>query len=274
MRLNKPIGFFLLLWPTLMAVWIASNGKPSIKHVTIFVLGVFLMRSAGCVINDLIDENFDRKVTRTKERPLVTGRVSKREATILFFFLVLLAFLLVIHLNFMTILLSFVAILLASLYPLMKRYTHFPQSVLGMAFSFGIPMAFTAEKVYFPLEAFILYCANFFWIMAYDSQYAMIDKKDDELIGVKSTAIYFGDQITPFIFWFEFISIALFLLLGFILHFNFYYYIGIIFAFILCLYQQYLIKDHEPTNCFKAFLNNHYFGASLFCFLFLEYQFS
>lgn len=272
MRVNKPIGFLLLLWPTLMAVWIAGHGNPSSLNLFIFVSGVFIMRSLGCVINDFMDQKFDGQVERTKKRPLVSGRVSKKEAILIIFFLSCIAFILVLFLNAMTILLSCLALFLASIYPLMKRYTHFPQIVLGLAFGIAIPMAFTAERQTLPIEAYILYLATLFWVLAYDTQYAMADKKDDMVAGVKSTAIFFGPQVNIAVFLFGMISFILFLILGFILNFGFYYYLGFSIALGFCLYQQYLIRDHDPKKCIQAFLSHRYVGAALFLGLVLEYQ--
>ena len=189
MRLEKPIGIYLLLWPTLWALWVAGEGVPSVKNLFIFVVGVMLMRAAGCVINDYADRNFDGHVSRTKARPLASGKVTPREALVLFAVLVALSFVLVLFTNATTIWLSFGGLALAACYPFMKRYTFYPQVVLGAAFSWGMPMAFTAETGSLPPEAWLLYIANLLWTVAYDTYYAMADREDDLKIGVKSTAI-------------------------------------------------------------------------------------
>lgn len=271
MRLNKPIGIFLLLWPTLMALWIAGQGHPNPFIVCIFVAGVFVMRSAGCVINDFFDQKFDSKVSRTQKRPLVLHKVSPKDAIILFAVLIILAFILVLQLNITTILYSFAALLLATLYPLMKRYTHLPQVVLGAAFAWSIPMAFAALEQPLIPSAWILYAATLLWVVAYDTQYGMVDREDDLKIGVKSTAILFGRLDRIMIILLQLLSLSLFLLLGMHLHFGLYYYAGIIAAALFALYQQNLIKERRPERCFKAFLNNNYLGAALFLGLFLSF---
>ena len=194
-RLDRPIGIYLLLWPTLWALWIAAEGVPSLKNLLIFVLGVVLMRSAGCVINDFADRNFDGHVARTKNRPLATGRISPKEALLFFAVLVLLSFGLVLCTNATTVWLSFGALGVAALYPFMKRYTYYPQAVLGAAFSWGMPMAFTAETGELPAAAWLLFVANVIWTVGYDTYYAMADREDDLKIGVKSTAILFGGRL-------------------------------------------------------------------------------
>lgn len=271
MRLHKPIGFFLLLWPTLIALWVAALGHPKPFIVFIFIAGVFVMRAAGCVINDFFDQKFDDKVSRTKNRPLVTGAVTNKEAIILFFCLMTIAFLLVLQLNIQTILLSFVAALLAILYPLMKRLINFPQAVLGAAFAWSIPMAFMAITETIPLTAWILYAATLLWVLAYDTQYAMTDLKDDLNIGIKSTAILFGKFDKIIILILQLLSLILFFYVGYSLHLRFYYMIGIVAAFVFFLYQQYLIKDRDPSLCLKAFLNNNYVGGALFFGYFLSF---
>ncbi len=271
LRLNKPIGSLLLLWPTLMSLWVAADGKPHIFIVVIFILGVLIMRSLGCVINDLLDKDFDRHVTRTQARSLVTGAISTLEAILLIIFLMCLALVLVLQLNVLTRLLSLLALSLACIYPLMKRYTHFPQVFLGAAFGMSIPMAFAATLNTVPNIAWLIFFANFFWIMAYDTEYAMADRQDDIRIGVKSTAIFFGDYDRLMIFASQSLALALFLLLGLILKLGFFYYLGWMFALILSVYQQYLIKDREPLKCFQAFLNNNMIGAALFVGLLFAY---
>jgi 4-hydroxybenzoate polyprenyltransferase len=264
MRWDKPIGILLLLWPTLMALWITGKGHPDPKLVTIFVLGVIIMRSAGCVINDFADRDFDKKVTRTKNRPLATQQLSVNEAIICFLLLIFIAFLLVLQLNIQTILLSAIGLLLAIIYPFLKRFTHLPQVVLGAAFSWGIILVFSAFKQKIPNEAWVLFLANLCWIMVYDTQYAMADRADDIQIGVKSTAILFGKADLFWVGFFQILALSLFILLGIILFLGPFYFLGILIAGILMIYQQLLIKNRQSENCFKAFLNNNYVGLALF----------
>lgn len=272
MRLEKPIGIFLLLWPTLMALWISGKGAPNVLTTLIFIAGTVVMRSAGCVINDLCDRKFDGSVARTSLRPLVVGKVSPFEAWIIFFALIIIAFILALQLNQLAIQLSFIALFLAVIYPLVKRYHHFPQLVLGAAFGIAIPMAFAAIQEVVPVEAYILYVATLFWVLAYDTQYAMVDREDDIKIGIKSTAIYFGKQDYLFVLLSQCISLLLFSYVGYALSFGFYYFIGIFIASCLMLYQQFLIYDRIPAQCFKAFLNNNYFGMAIFLGIVIEYK--
>lgn len=270
-RLNRPIGSYLLLWPTLMALWIAGDGHPPYFITFIFVLGVFVMRSAGCVINDYADRKFDAYVARTRERPLVTFQVSAFEAKILFLFFIAIAFLLVIQLNTLTILLSFVALFLAGLYPFMKRYTHFPQIVLGAAYAFSIPMAFAAIRMEVPAIAWLLFGATLFWVLAFDTEYALMDREDDVHIGVKSTAIFFKERTKLFIAAAQVLALLLWMLLGVILQFRDCYFLGLTMVTALFIYQYYLIKTHKVQSYFQAFLNNNLLGLVLFLGLFLNY---
>lgn len=271
MRMDKPIGIFLLLWPTLMALWIASNGNPNIRVVLIFVLGTVVMRSAGCVINDIADKHFDKAVSRTKQRPLAAGLLARRRASILFLGLLILALLLVLQLNFLTQVLSLIALFLAILYPFMKRHTHLPQLFLGAAYGFAIPMAFTALTGEIPRESIILFFAMFLWTVAYDTEYAMVDRAEDIPIGVKSTAILFGQADRLIIFSLQVLMLLLLTWLGSIISAGLLYYIGLITAAFVVIYQQYLIKDRNPNQCFKAFLSNNILGAILFFGLWLDY---
>lgn len=271
MRLDKPIGIFLLLWPMLMALWIAGNGKPNPKIVAIFVLGAILMRSAGCVVNDLLDRKFDKFVERTKNRPLAIGVVSVKKAVMLFFSLILMAFILVLQLNLFTISLSTVALLLASIYPLMKRYTHLPQLVLGLAFGWAVPMAFAALTNEIPSVAWVLYLAACCWAIVYDTEYAMVDRADDLKLGLKSTAILFGKADRMMIGVFQILLFLLLIKCGIDLGLGKIYYSGLFFASFFAIYQQYLIKDRIPKNCFNAFLNNNFLGACLFFALVFDY---
>ena len=272
MRLHRPIGIFLLLWPTLWALWIAAEGRPDPLIMVVLVLGVILMRSAGCVINDYADREFDRHVARTLERPLAVGRVSPQEALGLFFVLVLSAFGLVLLLNWITILLSLAALPLAALYPFMKRYTHLPQVHLGIAFGWAVPMAFSAQTGEFPPPvAWLLFIAVVLWAVAYDTMYAMVDREDDIRIGVKSTAILFADADRSIIAVIQGTVLLVRALVGQKLSLGVYYYAGVVIAAGLSLYQQHLIKDREPARCFKAFLNNNWLGMAIFAGIFLHY---
>lgn len=271
MRMDRPIGTWLLLWPTLWAIWIAAQGRPSAHIVIIFALGVFIMRSAGCVINDFADRNIDKHIERTKHRPITSGKVSPREALLLFAVCVLLAFVLVLFLNVYTILLSVVALLLASVYPFMKRYTHYPQIVLGMAFSWAIPMAFAAQLNQVPWLAWLLYGLTILWIVAYDTMYAMADREEDLKVGVKSTAIIFADYdrliiaLLQLTFFFGMVGVAVLLQMGL------YFYLGLLCAAGFAIYQQYLLRNREKQACFKAFLNNNWLGMMIFIGIFLDY---
>ena len=274
MRLDKPIGTYLLLWPTLWALWLATQGAPSLFHLVIFSLGVFLMRSAGCVINDYADRDFDGKVKRTQARPLATKAISDKEALILFAALSFSAFCLVLTLNALTIYLSFGALAIAICYPFMKRYTYFPQVVLGAAFAWSIPMGFAATTHQVPSDAWLLYLCTLLWVLAYDTFYGMVDRKDDIKVGIKSTAILFGEAdlaITGFIQ-----SLFMFgmLLVGSRFELGAYYYISWVIAAALIGYQFWLARKRKPEQCFKAFLNNNYVGMVLFLGMVLDAIFS
>ncbi|HAQ50104.1 MAG TPA: 4-hydroxybenzoate octaprenyltransferase [Gammaproteobacteria bacterium] len=264
MRLEKPIGILLLLWPTLSALWIAAEGIPDPLILVVFILGVIVMRSAGCVINDYADRHIDGNVTRTINRPLVMGVITERQALTTFFILAVLAFLLVLLLNTLTMLLSIVALFLAATYPFMKRYTSLPQVYLGMAFGWAIPMAFAAQLNTVPLVAWLLFVANILWSTIYDTFYAMADRDDDRLIGVKSTAILFGDDDKMITSILQMFFLLTMLLVGSQLALSWIYYVAILGVMALFLYQQYLIRDREPEPCLQAFLNNNWVGAVLF----------
>lgn len=272
MRLDRPIGILLLLWPTLWALWIASAGKPDMLVLTVFALGVILMRSAGCVINDYADRDFDRHVRRTQDRPLAAGRVTPQEALVLFAVLCALAFGVVLLLDIFTILLSFVAVLLAALYPFMKRYTHLPQIVLGMAFGWSVPMAYAASSASLPRSAWLLFIATVLWTTVYDTMYAMVDRPDDLKIGIKSTAILFGESDKAIIGALQITMLSVMVLIGTQMELGLAYYLGLTVASGLAAYQQFLIKDREPAKCFKAFLNNNWFGAAIFVGIVAEYS--
>lgn len=264
MRLHKPIGIGLLLWPTLWALCIAGNGKPNPIIVSIFVLGIILMRSAGCIINDIADRNIDCYVSRTQDRPLANKKISVRTAFMLFAFLALAAFSLVLQLNTLTVLLSVIGLLLTCIYPLMKRFTHWPQFFLGIAFAWGIPMAFAAIQQTIPSQAWLLFLTTVCWIMAYDTEYAMADKTDDIRIGVKSTAVLWGRYDRFIIGLLQIIVLYLLWMIGFALSLKKIYFISIILASFLFIYQQYLIKDRHPLACLNAFTNNNWFGLIIF----------
>ena len=264
MRFHKPIGILLLLWPTLWALWIAAKGLPHPLVLVVFILGVIIMRAAGCVINDFADRDFDGLVERTQSRPMVTKMVSADEAILLFMILSLIAFTLVLLMNTLTVLLSFIGILLAIGYPFMKRYTKAPQMILGLAFAWGIPMAFAAQTGHVPSIAWLLYLINILWIIAYDTEYAMVDREDDLKIGIKSTAILFGRYDVLVITLLHMIAIALLIWTGWLLSLHLWYYLGLIVAASSAVYQQFLIRDRQPKRCFKAFLNNHWLGLAVF----------
>ncbi len=260
MRFDRPIGILLLLWPTLWALWIAGNGSPSVKNLVIFTLGVILARAGGCIINDYADRKIDPHVTRTSQRPLATGEITPRHALIAFAVVMLLAFGLVLLTNALTIKLAFVALALAATYPFFKRFTHLPQVVLGIAFSWGMIMAFAAEQNQIPAIAWWLLAANLVWTVYYDSLYAMVDREDDIRIGVKSTAILFGkfDLLILCLLAVAFIGLQVYI--GFQLFANNIYYASLLLASILLLWQLYQSRRREPDACFRAFLNNNYVG--------------
>ncbi len=271
MRMDRPIGSFLLLWPTLWALWMAGNGHPRPWIVLIFVAGVFLMRSAGCVINDIADRDIDPYVARTRDRPLAAGRVSAREALGLFLLLLFVALALVLQLNRLTILFALIGAALAASYPFFKRFTHLPQFVLGFAFSWGIPMAFAAHQGQVPAVAWVLMLANLAWVVAYDTMYAMADREDDLKIGVKSTAILFGRHDRRIIAVLQIIALVSLVVAGMLTARGVYYYGGIALAALFSAFQQVLISGRQPADCFRAFLNNTWFGAAVFGGLLLDY---
>lgn len=273
MRLDKPIGILLLLWPTLWALWLASRGVPDWITLLIFVTGAVLMRSAGCVMNDIADRKYDGQVERTKNRPLATGEVSVSEACLLAAGLALAAFCLVVLFNQKTILLSFAALFLAATYPFTKRFLAIPQAYLGVAFGFGIPMAFAAVNDYIPPLAWVLLAANVAWAIAYDTQYAMVDRDDDLKIGIKSSAIFFGKYDVIAVMICYAIMLGLLVYVGQFMGFRKLYYIGLTAALILACRQYVLIKNRDKTNCFKAFLQNNWIGLAIFTGLAAEYYF-
>ncbi len=274
MRLDKPIGILLLLWPTLSALWIAAEGWPDLKVFSVFVLGVIIMRSAGCVVNDYADRNVDGHVTRTINRPLIRGDVTSKQALILFASLGLLALFLVAQLNELTMWMSLVAMLLAAIYPFMKRYTYLPQVFLGMAFGWAIPMAFAAQTNAVPTIAWLLFLANILWTTAYDTFYAMADREDDMFAGVKSTAILFGDDDLVIIGVLQFMFLLVMVLIGGQLEMSISYYLGVLGAGLLSIYQHYVAKDKQPAHCLLAFLNNNWVGGVIFLGIVFHYALS
>jgi len=272
-RFDKPIGILILLWPALWALWVASQGKPDLFVLLIICSGVVLMRAAGCVINDYADRNLDPHVERTKQRPMASGKVSSKEALSLFAVLCIVAFILVLQLNLMTIMLSFVAAFLAASYPFMKRYTQLPQAYLGIAFGFAVPMSFSAQINEIPLVAWLMYLAVMLWALVYDTMYAMVDKDDDLKIGIKSTAILFGDRDREIMAGLQLVIIGLLISIGQMEQLGGFYYTGIAVAAGLSAYQQKLIYNRDKVLCFKAFLNNNYFGLAVFVGLLLDYAF-
>lgn len=274
MRVDRPIGTYLLLWPTLWALWIAAEGIPDPDVLIIFILGVFTMRAAGCVINDFADRKIDGHVERTKERPLATGAVSAKEAIGLFIVLGLISFGLVLMTNPLTIVLSLGGILLAFMYPFMKRYTHLPQVVLGAAFSWAIPMAYAAQTNSVPIEAWLLFCAKLLWTVAYDTQYAMVDRNDDVKIGVKSTAILFGELDRHMIALLQLLMVAALLIVAANKELGLWFYLGLGSAVALFVYQAKLTFRRSREGCFQAFLNNHWVGLLILAGIIFHYGLS
>lgn len=264
MRLDKPIGILLLLWPMLWGLWFAAEGLPDLLILGIFIMGTILMRSAGCVINDFADRRIDPHVVRTKGRPMAMGVVSSKEALLLAAGLSFCAFLLILPLNNLTIMLSVVALFLAGSYPFTKRFFATPQAYLGIAFSFGIPMAFAAQNNDLPLIVWILMIATLFWVIAYDTAYAMVDKADDLKIGIKTSAITFGRFDVMGVMLCHLFFLGIMVTIGLLHQMGFAYYIGLIVALCLIIYQYSLIKNRDPKYCFQAFLHNNWVGAVIF----------
>ena len=269
--MDRPIGIYLLLWPTLSAVWIAGQGSPRLANVLIFGLGVVLMRAAGCCINDFADRKVDGHVKRTADRPLASGRVRPREALALFAMLVGVSFLLVLCTNSETVWLSFAAVALAFCYPFMKRYTYYPQVVLGAAYSWGIPMAFTAAGGELPAAAWLLYIANLLWTVAYDTYYAMVDRDDDLKIGVKSTAILFGEADRVIILSLQGLSLGCLMLAGSSFALGGWFYLGLLGAACCFVWEFWSTRRLDREACFKAFLHNHWAGLLVFMGVVLNY---
>ena len=271
LRLNRPIGSLLLLWPTYWALWLAADGMPDTGNLIVFTLGVFLMRAAGCAINDFADRKVDRHVKRTQDRPLTSGRIQPWEAVALFVGICLLAFLMVVlFTNPLTLYLSFGGVVLAFIYPFMKRYTHLPQLFLGAAFSWAIPMAWAAESGEITRLAWLLFTANVLWTVAYDTLYAMVDRDDDLKIGVKSTAILFGDGDRAIIAVLQSMVVLILVLVGRQADLGSIYYLGVITVACLFVFQQHLARFRERDGCFKAFLNNNWAGFAVFLGLLID----
>ncbi|WP_138435927.1 4-hydroxybenzoate octaprenyltransferase [Marinobacter shengliensis] len=271
LRIDRPIGSLLLLWPTWWALWLAAGGMPSLANVVIFTLGVFFMRAAGCAINDFADRDWDRHVKRTKDRPLTTGRIRAWEAVALFAGLCLVSFLMVVlFTNSLTLYLSFGGALLAFIYPFMKRYTHLPQLFLGAAFSWAIPMAWAAEANELSQLTWLLFTANVLWTVAYDTLYAMVDRDDDVKVGIKSTAILFGEADRAIIGALQAMVIVILIMVGNQAELGSFYYLGVTAMASLFVYHQYLARERSRDGCFRAFLNNNWAGFAVFAGLALD----
>ena len=270
MRLNKPIGTYLLLWPTYWALFLSAKGWPDIDLLIIFTLGVLVMRSAGCVINDYADRNIDQNIARTKDRPLITGEVSPKSALRLFVFLLIIAFGLVLLTNALTIQLSLIALALATLYPFTKRWTHLPQVVLGLAFGMSVPMAFSAQTGSIPVSAGWIFLATIVWTLIYDTFYAMADRDEDIKIGVKSTAILFEKYDQIFITFLQILLIIVFVVIGNLFDLGSIYYFSLVIILIFMIYHQFLMKKRQKELFFKAFLNNNFIGMTAFIGIFLS----
>jgi 4-hydroxybenzoate polyprenyltransferase len=270
-RLNRPVGIYLVLWPALWGLWLAAEGMPPWWVLTVFVLGTVLMRSAGCVINDYADRHFDGHVARTCQRPLATGRVTESQALGLFALLGLLAFALVLTLNPLTIALSLVALGLAALYPFMKRHTYWPQVFLGAAFAWAIPMGFAAVQGQVPDQAWLLYATTLVWALIYDTAYAISDKPDDLKLGIKSTAILFGEAVRPIIFGFQLLMLAGLVAVGWVFALGWAYGLAVVLAAVLMAYHQRLLAQNTAQDAFRAFLHNHWIGLVVWVGLVIEY---
>jgi 4-hydroxybenzoate polyprenyltransferase len=270
-RLDKPIGILLLLWPTLWALWLSSHGRPNARVVWIFVLGTVLMRSAGCAFNDYADRRFDGQVARTRDRPLAAGAIRPREALAVAAILSLAAFAIVLQLNALTIGLSFAALAVAAAYPFMKRFFALPQAVLGVAFGFGIPMAFAAQGGQVPPSAWILLLANVFWAIAYDTEYAMVDREDDRRIGIRTSALTFGRFDVAAVMTCHVVFLAILVVVGLRFRLGIYYYGGLAVAGALAASQYFMIRDREPARCFRAFMRNNWVGAAVFAGILAHY---
>jgi 4-hydroxybenzoate polyprenyltransferase len=272
-RLDKPIGILLLLWPTLWALWLSSRGHPDWTIVWIFILGTVLMRSAGCAINDYADRDFDGKVARTRNRPLAAGQIKPMEALMVAVVLILVSFALVVQLNPLTIKLSVVAVIIAAIYPFTKRFFAVPQAVLGLAFGFGIPMAFAAQTNQVPQAAWVLLAANVFWAIAYDTEYAMVDREDDRKIGIRTSAITFGRYDVAAVLGSQALFLLIMVWIGRLFRPGWIFYLGLAVAAGLVAVQYRMIRDRDPAGCFRAFRHNNWIGAAIFAGTFASFYF-
>jgi 4-hydroxybenzoate polyprenyltransferase len=272
-RLDKPIGILLLLWPTLWALWLSSRGHPDWSVVLIFVVGTVLMRSAGCAINDYADRDFDGRVARTRERPLAAGQIKPIEALLVAVVLILASFALVVQLNRLTIKLSVAAVVIAAIYPFTKRFFAVPQAVLGVAFGFGIPMAFAAHTGQVPWQAWALLAANVFWAIAYDTEYAMVDREDDRKIGIRTSAITFGHYDVAAVMVCHAVFLLIMVWVGRMFRPGWHFYLGMAVAAGLVALQYRMIRDRDPDECFRAFLHNNWIGAAIFAGIFASFYF-
>jgi len=270
MRLNKPIGIYLLLWPTYWALFLSAGGWPDIDLLIIFTFGVIITRSAGCVINDYADREIDKHIARTRDRPITTGEISPNAALLLFFVLGFIAFALVLLTNTLTIKISFIALALAVLYPFTKRWTNLPQLILGLAFAMSVPMAFSAQTGTVPASAGWIFLATVLWTLIYDTLYAMADRDEDLKIGVKSTAILFAKYDQIFITLLQILLMIVFIKIGNLFDLGAFYDISLIIILFIMIYHQFLIKKRQKMDYFKAFINNHFIGMTMFFGIFLS----
>ena len=271
MRLDKPVGILLLLWPTLWALWLANRETPDWRLLWIFGVGTILMRSAGCALNDWADRDFDRHVERTKDRPLAAGLINPWEALVIAAVLALVAFAMVVtKLGETTIVLAVIGATLAAVYPFTKRFLVIPQAWLGLAFGFGIPMAFAAQLDRVPVAGWLIFAANFFWVIAYDTEYAMVDRDDDEKLGLKTSALFFGDKAVIAVMFCYAAFLVIFALVGVFWAYGKYFYLGLLAAAAICVYHYFLIRGRTREGCFKAFRHNHWIGLVIFIGIFLD----
>jgi 4-hydroxybenzoate polyprenyltransferase len=270
-RLDKPIGTLLLLWPTLWALWLASSGRPRLDHILIFFVGTVLMRSAGCAINDYADRNFDPHVERTRSRPLASREIQPREALVVAAVLALAAFALVLFLNRFAILLSFVGLAIAATYPYTKRFFSLPQAYLGIAFGFGIPMAYAAVQNRLPLECWLLLAANVFYSFAYDTEYAMVDRDDDARLGIRTSALTLARWDVPAVMASYAAMLLLLVIVGARMHLGWPFYLGLAAAATMMVYHWFLIRGRSRNGCFKAFMQNNWVGGAIFAGIVLSY---
>jgi 4-hydroxybenzoate polyprenyltransferase len=271
MRLNKPIGIYLLMWPMLWAFLISASGQPNLFYLFLFMIGVVLTRSAGCVINDFLDKDIDAQVERTKERLLVSGKVSSSEAVLLFIALISLCILLLLMIGADILIYALISFCLLIIYPISKRLIKIPQLILGIAFGSSIPMVYMVQVGEVNASCILLYLATISWAVSYDTYYAIADKLDDLKIGNKSSAILFGENDINTPYWLQMLTISLMIFVGLINNLNLYFYLALLIAILLCLYQKILVRNRKPYQCIAAFENNNYFGLIIFFGLLLSY---